>query len=60
LYVLSNCKDKTIQQLGEWNENKWEWHLGWRRNRRVWETIQEQELMNIIKDKPLKKETFDT
>lgn len=24
LYVISNCKNKTIEELEEWNETKWE------------------------------------
>lgn len=24
LYTISNCKNKTIKQFGEWNETSWE------------------------------------
>ena len=31
LYANSNNKHVTLWEVGQWRENKWEWHLTWRR-----------------------------
>ena len=31
LFVVSQQQNQTIQQLGDFKDNEWEWNLSWRR-----------------------------
>jgi len=48
LYLLSDCKDRVIGEVGHWEENVWIWDLTWRRYRFVWETTMEEQLLCVI------------
>ena len=37
LYLISNKKERTISECGKWENDKWEWNLGWRREWFEWE-----------------------
>lgn len=53
LFAISNCKEKIIGQLGEWRDERWVWNLLWRKERFLWESDQENELMHIITNQKL-------
>lgn len=54
LYNMSECKDKFIEELGEWVRENWEWSLSWRRlvGRKIW-------LLNLVLTAHLDRETDD-
>jgi len=60
LYMISDCKDGAIGEVGHWEDNVWHWDLLWRRPRFVWESTMEKQLLLVIDGPRLRKEYFDT
>lgn len=55
LYMVSECKDTTIMEVGHWEANVWVWDLKWRRQRLVWEAGLEDQLLLLLNGKnPIK------
>ncbi|GAU38554.1 hypothetical protein TSUD_320260 [Trifolium subterraneum] len=48
LYSISLQMDLTIQEIGEWVNDKWVWHIKWRRIFFTWEEELARNLWNII------------
>ncbi|MCI13942.1 ribonuclease H protein [Trifolium medium] len=48
LYTISLQMDHTIQQMGEWVNDKWIWHIKWRRIFFTWEEVMSRNLWNLI------------
>jgi len=48
LYSISECKGKSLQEVGHWEENEWIWDLTWRRQRLLWETVLEEQFLQIL------------
>lgn len=33
MFLISNCKECLVGEVGEWNKRLWQWRLSWRRDR---------------------------
>ena len=59
LFSVSLDQDKTVAEVGSWEDSDWNWRLRWRRARFSWESAMEGELLNLITGKTLSKEDKD-
>ncbi|GAU10267.1 hypothetical protein TSUD_423970 [Trifolium subterraneum] len=48
LYNISLQMNHTIQEMGEWVNDKWIWHIKWRRIFFTWEEDMDRHLWNLI------------
>jgi len=60
LYLISDCKERVIEEVGHWEENVWVWDLTWRRLRLVWEVAMEEQLILLLNRHSLKIGISDT
>jgi len=60
LYSISECKDRVIGEVGHWEDDRWEWDLSWRRQKFVWESNMEEQLLLAINGLRLRKGYPDT
>ena len=59
LYSISLQKNYMISQMGEWQEETWNWHLIWRRYLYDWENDEVSNLKSLIAQKRLIRDTED-
>jgi len=48
LHLISLCKKNLVGELRKWVNDTWNWTLEWRRDRRTWESDEEQQLLALI------------
>jgi hypothetical protein len=56
LYGISLQINNTIQEMGEWVNDKWIWHIKWRRTFFTWEEELYRHLLNLIEEVAITKE----
>jgi hypothetical protein len=56
LYGISLQINNTIQEMGEWVNDKWIWHIKWRRTFFTWEEELYRHLLNLIEEAAITKE----
>jgi len=48
LYSVSLDQSKVVGEVGSWEDVGWSWRLSWRRSRFAWESVMEEDLLNLI------------
>jgi len=59
LNSVSLDQGKVVGEVGSWEDGGWNWRLSWRRSRFAWESVMEEDLLNLIIGKSLCKDRKD-